>query len=215
MASTPDRRFSIPTIRRLPGYYAFLEHAAAKGIMAISSATIAGHLNIDPIMVRKDLDSIGAAGRPKIGFNVAELLAVIKEFMGWGRLDELIIAGCGDLGAALMGYKGFPRRGFRIVAGFDRDPALEGKTIHGIQVFPMEKMANLIARLHIEIGLIAVPAEAAQQVADQMITGGVRGIWNFSSAALKVPKRVLVQQEDLTASLVILQKNLLKETVPS
>jgi redox-sensing transcriptional repressor len=202
------RKFSAPLIRRLPEYHAFCESIQADGITTISSTVIASHCNIDSIVVRKDLEAIGATGRPKIGFNVDDLLKSIHEYMGWGNMDELIIAGCGSLGSALIGYNGFAKRGFKIIAGFDIDPQIAGSTIEDVSILPMNKLVNIARRLHIEIGIIAVPAAAAQDVADTMVQGGIRGIWNFSPAALKAPPGVIVQQEDLIASLVILQKSM-------
>ena len=205
------RTFSAPLIRRLPEYHSYLESVQVQGLSTISSTAIAQHLNIDPIVVRKDLEAVGAVGRPKIGFVVADLIQAIHTYMGWGNLDELVIAGCGSLGSALIGYSGFEKRGFRIVAGFDRDPDKNGREINGVMVFPIKKMVNLVKRLHVEIGIIAVPAEAAQEVADMMVEAGVKGLWNFSPCALKVPRSVVVQQEDLIASLVILQKGMKHE----
>lgn len=202
------RTFSAPLIRRLPEYHSYLESALSQGLTTISSTAIAAHLNIDPIVVRKDCEAIGAVGRPRIGFDISTLISAIYEYMGWGNLDELIIVGCGSLGSALIRYNGFEKRGFRIIAGFDLDPDKTGKNINGVSVLPISKMVNLVKRLHIEIGIIAVPLEMAQEVADMMVEAGIKGIWNFSPCALKVPKNVIVQQEDLITSLVILQKGM-------
>lgn len=204
----PIRTFSAPLIRRLPEYHSYLEAAVSQGQKTISSTVIAEHLNIDPVVVRKDLEAVGAVGRPKIGFTISKLIESIHHFMGWGNLDELIIAGCGSLGSALIGYNGFEKRGFKIVAGFETDQKKIGKTINGVSVFALKKLGNLTKRLHIEIGIITVPADAAQDIADTMVEAGIKGIWNFSPCALKVPKNVIVQQEDLIASLVILQKGM-------
>jgi redox-sensing transcriptional repressor len=203
-----DRQFSVPLIRRLPEYYAIIEMFLKQGKVSISSTTIAEYINLDPIIVRKDLESIGAVGKPKVGFQAAKLLEEISMFMGWNTLDELVIAGCGDLGTALMGYMGFAKRGFKIIAGFDVDPLKQGTVIHGIQIFPVAEMANLIRRLHVQIGIIAVPVAAAQDIALQMVAGGVTGIWNFAPTALNLPSGISVQQEDIITSLVILQKNM-------
>jgi redox-sensing transcriptional repressor len=205
------RTFSAPLIRRLPEYHSYLESALAQGLTTVSSTAIAAHLNIDPIVVRKDCEAIGAVGRPRIGFDISSLIASIYEYMGWGNLDELVIAGCGSLGSALIGYNGFEKRGFRIVAGFDNDPSKTGKPINSVSIFPLSKMVNLVKRLHVEIGIIAVPPQAAQKIADMMVEAGIKGIWNFSPCALKVPKTVIVQQEDLITSLVILQKGMKHE----
>lgn len=202
------RQFSAPLIRRLPEYHAYCETILKQGVQTVSSTAIADHCNIDSIVVRKDLEGVGAKGRPKIGFEVASLVKCIHDYMGWGKLDELIIAGCGSLGSALMGYSGFALRNFKIIAGFDVDAAVIGTEINGVPIFPLEKLADLAHRLHIEIGVVAVPPAAAQAVADAMIEGGIKGIWNFSPCALKVPREIIVQQEDLIASLVILQKSI-------
>lgn len=204
----PVRQFSAPLIRRLPEYHSYLEIALHQGQVTISSALMANHLNIDPIVVRKDLEAIGATGKPKVGFITADLIKSIHDFMGWGQFSDLIIAGCGSLGSALLGYAGFARRGFKIVAGFDVDPKKAGTRISGVSIFPLSKMLNLARRLHIEIGIIAVPPEAAQEVADIMVAAGIKGIWNFSPYALKVPREVIVQQEDLITSLAVLQKSM-------
>jgi redox-sensing transcriptional repressor len=202
-----SKQFSIPIIRRLPEYHAFLEQALKEGEKTVSSTAIARHLNQDPIVVRKDLEGIGAVGRPKIGFKTVELINAIEDYMGWGELNDLVIVGCGDLGSAIMGYPGFSRRGYKIVAGFDIDPQKIDTEIHGITIFPADKITNLVPRLHIEIAIMTVPAPSAQNIADLLIEAGIKGIWNFSPAALNVPKDITVQQEDLIASLAILQKN--------
>lgn len=211
----PGRTFSAPLIRRLPEYHAFCESLANQGQRTVSSTAIAEHCNIDSIVVRKDLENIGAKGRPKIGFIAAELIDAIHEYMGWGMLDELIIAGCGSLGSALISYSGFSRRGFKIIAGFDVDQDVIGTKINDVEVFSLTKLSNIVQRLHVEIGIIAVPPEAAQKVADSMIDGGIRGIWNFSPCALNVPRSVIVQQEDLMSSLVILQKSMKPQQINS
>jgi redox-sensing transcriptional repressor len=205
------KAYSMQMIRRLPKYYAIIEQALKAGNTQISSAAIAEHLNLEPIVVRKDLEQIGAEGKPRLGFDTRELMGRVEEFMGWHTNNQLVLVGCGSLGSALMGYFGFTQRGFEIVAGFDVDENKIGTFIHDKKVFPLTKLQNLCERMHIDLGIITVPADQAQMVADLMIKSGIRGIWNFSPAAIKVPKEVIVQQEDLLTSLVILQKHLEKE----
>lgn len=199
---------SIQMIRRLPRYYAIAEQVQSQSEANISATLIANHLNLEPIVVRKDLEQVGAEGKPRLGFDVSDLLHRIASFMGWDQLNQIVLVGCGDLGSAIMGYSGFVQRGFEFVAGFDVDEAKIGTTIHGKQVLPISKFVNLCQRMHIELGIITVPASQAQSVADMMIEAGIRGIWNFSTAALNVPKHIIVQQEDIITSLVILQKRL-------
>lgn len=212
---TVTKPLSIRMIRRLPRYYAMIEAAYQQGATQISTTAIAEHLNLEPIVVRKDLEQIGAEGKPRLGFEAKDVLERIASFLDWNTLNQLILVGCGDLGSVLLGYAGFAQRGFEIVAGFDSDPAKIGAAIHGKEVFPLAKMVDLCQRLHIAMGIIAVPPTQAQTVAELMIASGIRGIWNFSPAALNVPKHVLVQQEDLITSLVILEKNLQQLTAVS
>ncbi|NLG17776.1 MAG: redox-sensing transcriptional repressor Rex [Fibrobacter sp.] len=202
---------SIETIRRLPAYYGIAQKFYAEGATYVSSVAIASHLNIDSIIVRKDIQQIGIEGKPKLGYEASALVDGIAEFLGWNRKDRLILAGCGALGSALLGYSGFKSRGYDLVAGFDTNPSIIGTQIHGKDILPLSKMIDLCLRMHITIGIIAVPSSAAQSVADLMVKSGIIGIWNFTPVPLKVPQEVIVQQEDLVSSLVILLKKLEKE----
>jgi redox-sensing transcriptional repressor len=116
--------------------------------------------------------------------------------------------GVGNIGKALLKYDGFKRYGFKIVAAFDKDPAIVGKTFCDVKVLPVEKLHNLCARMKIKIGVIATSEDAAQEVADHMIAGGIRGIWNFAPTAIKAPDGVIVQNENLAAGLAVLSKKL-------
>ena len=201
---------SIEMLRRLPKYYDVIEMAVKEGAKIISTSVIAEHLNLEPILVRKDLEQTGAKGRPRVGFEAVELMNRIAGFLGWGSLDNIVLVGCGSLGSALLGHKGFSRSGFDIVAGFDVDKEKIGRSIHGKKILPLSKLKDLCQRMHIEVGIISAPAEHAQSIADLMVDSGIKGIWNFSRAALKTPKNVIVHQEDMAASLVILIKKLNK-----
>ncbi|MFA6291262.1 MAG: redox-sensing transcriptional repressor Rex [Victivallales bacterium] len=195
---------SIEMIRRLPKYYDVIDIAVKQGAKSISTSVIAEHLNLEPILVRKDLEQTGAKGRPRVGFEAVELMDRIAGFLGWGSLDNIVLVGCGSLGSALLGHKGFSRSGFDIVAGFDVDKEKIGRSIHGKKILPLSKLKDLCQRMHIEVGIISTPAEHAQSIADLMMESGIKGIWNFSGAPLKTPKNVIVHQEDMAASLVIL-----------
>lgn len=201
---------SIEMIRRLPKYYDVIDMAVKQGAKNISTSVIAEHLNLEPILVRKDLEQTGAKGRPRVGFEALDLMDRISGFLGWGSLDNIVLVGCGSLGSALLGHKGFSRSGFDIVAGFDVDKEKIGRSIHGKKVLPLSKLKNLCLRMHIEVGIISTPAEHAQSVADLMVESGIKGIWNFSRAPLKTPRNVVVHQEDMAASLVILIKKMNK-----
>jgi redox-sensing transcriptional repressor len=176
----------------------------------VSCTHIAEDLKLYPTQVRKDLAVTGIVGRPKIGYAVDELLESIETFLSWNDHHCAFLVGLGGLGSALIGYPGFERYGFDIVAGFDVDPTKVGTTLHGKRILDIDKLPGLAARMHVHIGIIAVPASAAQGIADLMIRGGIRAIWNFAPIGLQVPDGLVVHNEDLAASLaVFLQKHML------
>ena len=197
------------TIGRLPAYHRYLQEKLAAGEKTVSSTAIAEDLHLNAVQVRKDLSAIAReAGKPKLGFAVADLIADIDRFLGYDNLNDAVLVGVGGLGKALAGYVGFKNYGLNIVAAFDADPARVGMTVGGIKVFPADELARLVRRLNVLIGIVAVPREAAQGVADELIKGGVRAIWNFAPVHLIVPENIAVKNEDMAASLAILSKRL-------
>ena len=197
------------TIGRLPAYHRYLQEKLAAGEKTVSSTAIAEDLHLNAVQVRKDLSAIAReAGKPKLGFAVADLIADIDRFLGYDNLNDAVLVGVGGLGKALAGYVGFKNYGLNIVAAFDADPARVGTTVGGIKVFPADELARLVRRLNVLIGIVAVPREAAQGVADELIKGGVRAIWNFAPVHLNVPENIAVKNEYMAASLAILSKRL-------
>ena len=202
------RIVSEPTLKRLPLYHRFLKEWQAAGHETVSCTDIGLDLDLDPTQVRKDLEAVGVGGRPRIGYVVASLLAGLEQFLGWNNVNEAFLVGAGSMGSALLGYRKFEQCGLKIVAAFDLDPSKIGTRIHGKHVLPLEKMPNLAERMHILIGIITVPATEAQGVADLMVTGGIRAIWNFAPVRLRVPAEVIVHNEDLYCSLAALSQKL-------
>ena len=200
------QKISVPVLRRLPLYYFFLKELSKTGEDVVSAARIAEHFRFDAIKVRKDLAHTGVVGKPKVGFVVGDLLKAIEHFLGWADMDEAFLVGCGDLGSALLGYEGFANYGIDILAGFDVDPAKVGTRVHDKIILPLDKLTSLCQRMHIKIAVLTVPASAAQEVVDMLVAGGVKGIWNFSPAALRVPEDVVVQQHSMAGALAILMK---------
>ena len=197
------------TIGRLPAYHRYLQEKLAAGEKTVSSTAIAEDLHLNAVQVRKDLSAIAReAGKPKLGFAVADLIADIDRFLGYDNLNDAVLVGVGGLGKALAGYVGFKNYGLNIVAAFDADPARVGTTVGGIKVFPADELARLVRRLNVLIGIVAVPREAGQGVAGELIKGGVRAIWNFAPVHLNVPENIAVKNEDMAASLAILSKRL-------
>lgn len=197
-----------PTLRRLPLYHRFLKQIQDEGREGVSCTHIGEELGLDPTQVRKDIEVTGAVGRPKVGYVVRELVEAIEKFLGWDNVTEAFLIGAGSLGAALLGYGRFQKCGLDIVAAFDTDPKKIGQKLHDRHILPLEKLPNLMQRMHIHIGIITVPASAAQNVADLLVEGGVRAIWNFAPLRLKVPENVIVHNEDLYCSLAALSQKL-------
>jgi len=198
-----------PTLRRLPIYYQYLKKMQAEsGLDHISSTRIGNDLNILPIQVRKDLQITQALGKPKLGYGVRELMATIEAFLGWNNTTDGYLVGVGNLGSALLGYQGFRESGLNVIAAFDVDEQKVGTEIHGTRVLHVSKLPNLIKRTGIKIGILTVPAQSAQSLADTMIKAGIRAIWNFSPVKLNAPPHVVIQHENLASSLAVLSKKL-------
>ena len=202
------RPVSEPTLKRLPLYHRFLKELLQREQAFVSCTDIGEDLKLDPTQVRKDLEAAGIAGRPRIGYATAAVVDGIERFLGWKKVSEAFLVGAGSMGSALMGYRKFEECGLRIVAAFDRDPAKVGRKIHGKHVLALGKLADLTERMHVLIGIITVPAAEAQAVADALVAGGVRAIWNFAPVRLRVPELIIVHNEDLYCSLASLSQKL-------
>jgi redox-sensing transcriptional repressor len=198
-----------PTLRRLPLYYQYLKKVQTdKKSEYISCTQIGNELNMLPIQVRKDLEITEASGKPKLGYEIKELLNNIEIFLGWNNTTEAYLVGVGNLGAALLGYQGFKDYGLDIIAAFDADESKSGKEIQGKMVFPVSKLSEMIKRMGIQIGILTVPANCAQSLANTMVEAGVHAIWNFSPIKIMAPQNIIVQHENLASSLVVLSKKL-------
>ncbi len=201
---------SIPeaTLRRLPSYYHYLLRLREKGQTATSAAQMGVALGVHHTQVRKDLAVTGSQGRPKVGHRVDDLITSIEEFLTWNNVSDAFLVGVGHLGTALLGYTGFERAGVRIVAAFDASPRRAGKKFQGISVLPVEKFPDLARRMHVVIGILTVPAEDAQEVAEMMVASGIQAIWNFAPIVLDLPESVIVEDVALYSSLGVLSRKL-------
>ena len=194
----------LPTIRRLPTYLYKLSEMRKAGISIVATPELARYMNLGEIVIRKDLAITGVTGQPGVGYKVKELIEAIKSYLNWDNASEAILAGAGSLGSALLGYEGFEEYGLKIIAAFDAAPGKIGTEIHGRSVFSVERLEELVRRLQVRIGIICVPAAFAQEVADAMVAGGIRAIWNFANVSLKVPDEVVVQREVIAGGLAVL-----------
>src|ERR1035438_1610254 len=210
MHAEMPKTVSEPTLKRLPLYHRFLRELLQREQAAVSCTDIGEELNLDSTQVRKDLEAAGISGRPRIGYATAAVVDGIERFLGWKKVSEAFLVGAGGMGSALLGYRKFEECGLKIVAAFDSDPAKIDRKIHGKHVLALAKLADLTERMHILIGIITVPAEEAQAVAELLVEGGVRAIWNFAPLRLRVPEHIIVHNEDLYCSLASLSQKLAK-----
>ncbi len=199
-----QREIPAATVSRLPLYLRTLHDVSEAGQDSVSSAELAGAAGVNPAQLRKDLSYLGSYGTRGVGYDVAHLLDEISYVLGLGRDWSVIMVGAGHLGRALAGYAGFSSRGFRIAALADADPPLIGTSVAGLTVHDMDQLPTLVAVHKVEIGIIATPAHASQQVCDQLVAAGVTSILNFAPCLLSVPERVEVRKVDVAMELQIL-----------
>lgn len=201
----------IPTIKRLPSYLRILEQNKATGVEYISATTLAEELGLKPIQVRKDVSCTGIEGRPKVGFNIDELITCITHVLGWDNTTDALIVGAGNLGKAIALYGGFESYGLRIVAIFDKDVHKIGQKCGTLTILPIDSIYQYIKTHRISIAVITVPANQAQSVADLLVKCGIRGIWNFAPKDLKLSEDVVMQRTDLATSFAVLSVKMRKK----
>lgn len=206
-----DLVISVPALRRLPQYLHLCKAMRAKGQSVVSCKRISEELNVDPTLIRKDLAAAGITGRPKIGYSIPELISSLASFLGWNNTSDAVLVGAGNLGQALLGYEGFRDYGLNIVAAFDVNQAKIGLEVHGKCILGMEKLADMVGRMHIRIGVLSVPSAVAQQVCDKMVSSGIKAIWNFTPMMLNVPPTLIVENVNLASSLAVLSNKLSSE----
>ena len=197
---------------RLPIYLQYLKSLPISSTCNISATMLATALSLGEVQVRKDLASVSNAGKPKIGYNVSDLILELENFLGYNNVNDAVIIGAGKLGKALLEFNGFGQYGLNIVAAFDTDDSLIGQTPDGKSIFHISEFTNLCKRLKVHIGIITVPSECAQIVCNEMIENGILAIWNFAPTHLDVPPNILVHNENMAASLALLS-NHLKEQI--
>ena len=202
---TAIKEISKAAVARMPLYLHLLQEENSKGTKFVSSTAIAQSIAVSSVLVRKDLELVSSEpGRPKIGFAVSRLIVDIEKFLGDDTVSSAVVVGAGGLGRAFLGYEGFKQNGLNVLAAFDVDKKLIGKTVAGKNILPMTALDEYIKENKVKIGIITVPKHAAQKVADKMVEAGVQAVWNFAPVPLRVPKDIVLKTEDLAASLAIL-----------
>ena len=199
-----ENRVSVTVIRRLPKYYRYLGELLKKGTNRISSQELSKMTGFTASQIRQDLNNFGGFGQQGYGYNVEELHAQLGKILGLNKVYKTVIAGAGNLGQAIANYKGFQDAGFKILALFDKNPKLIGLRIRDLPIMDVDEMEEFIKENEVDIGIITTPKENAQDIADIYIRAGVKGIWNFAPADLRVDDDIIVENVHLNESLFTL-----------
>ncbi len=189
------------TVYRLSVFFRCLLRLSENHVETVSSETLAKIAGVSPAQLRKDLAHFGNFGLKGVGYNVSDLLKQIAALLGTNKLKPVILLGVGDLGSALLSYKGFQKEGFEIVAGFDADIRRKRSKKFDIPILPMSKLKSYIREYQIKMAIIAVPAHAAQDVCNQLVDSGIEGILNFVPQMVEVPDHVVVNSVNLAMEL--------------
>lgn len=204
---------SVQALRRMPYYLQLLKDYKAQDETVISAKAIATELRLNDVQVRKDLAAVSSIkGKPNTGFEIQDLIDNMEDYLGYNNVMDAVLVGVGSLGKALISYKGFANYGLNIVAAFDNDPEIIDEVVGDTRVRPLSEMEELCKRLRTHIGIITVPAEAAQSVCDDLLASGILAIWNFAPVHLNAPENVLIQNENMAASLAMLSRKLKEMT---
>ena len=198
-------------VSRLSLYLRELQHLVRDGQVTTNSTELGKLLGVTNAQVRKDLACFGQFGYPGVGYRCEELIAAIKNIMGTNQVWAVALVGVGNLGRALLGYRGFQQQGFVIEAAFDTDATVIGETIDGVDVFPFEALESVIHEKKIKLVILAVPALAAQDVADVLVKAGIQGIMNFAPVTIKLPRHVSSVGMDLAIQLEQLSYSVVKQ----
>jgi redox-sensing transcriptional repressor len=190
-----------PAVFRLSFYLRQLEVFQRAEKHTISSKQLGDALGYSDAQVRKDLAYFGQFGHPGIGYRVEELISQLRKILGTDKVWNVLLIGAGNLGRALIAYRGFLRKGFRLAAIFDADERKVGQAFGEMTVRPMDKLAAIAAEQNIKLAILSVPAESAQAVADKLVGAGIRGILNFAPVSISVPADVSIQGVDLAVQL--------------
>ncbi|MDW8262503.1 MAG: redox-sensing transcriptional repressor Rex [Phycisphaerales bacterium] len=190
-----------PAVRRISLYLRQLESFRQRQRKTISSKQLGESLGLSDAQVRKDLAYFGQFGHPGIGYRVEELIIKLRQILGTDKTWNVLLVGAGNLGRALMAYRGFEAKGFKLVAVFDSDRDKIGSRHGPYTIQPMAELAAAVRKHGIRVAIVAVPAEAAQDVADQLVEAGVKGILNFAPTSISVPAQVSVGSVDLAVQL--------------
>lgn len=194
----------VPVLRRMPAYLSFVKTLQKQGEKYVSSTRIAEYMGIDATQVTKDLSHTSISGKTRVGYEVDSFVEVLEDFLGFNKVNNAFLVGAGSLGCALLQDEGLRNFGLNILKAFDVDSAKVGTRVNDVEILHLDRLQGMPAKYNVAIGVITVPAECAQEVADLMVGWGIKAIWNFTPARLKVPGNIAVQNTTIYTNLAIL-----------
>lgn len=193
-----------PTLRRLPWYLSNIKLMKEKGEQYVSSTQISKEINIDASQIAKDLSYVNISGRTRVGYNIDALIEVLESFLGFTNMHKAFLFGVGSLGGALLRDSGLRHFGLEIVAAFDINPELLGKDLGGIPIFHSDDFEAKMKEYDVNIGVLTVPINIAQEITNKMVDGGIKAVWNFTPFRIRVPENIVVQNTSLYAHLAVM-----------
>lgn len=207
-----ERKISMAVIRRLPRYHRYLGELLDHGVTKISSRELSEKMKVTASQIRQDLNNFGGFGQQGYGYNVEYLHKEIGKILGLDKTHSMIIVGVGNLGQALANYNSFSKRGFNLVGLFDVNPRLVGMSIRGIEVLDIDKMETFVKENKVDIAILTLPKARVKETAENLVSWGVKGLWNFSAVDLYLPDGVHVENVHLSHSLMTLAYKLNEDT---
>ncbi len=198
------KNISMAVIKRLPKYHRYLKELLANDVDRISSKELGEKIGFTASQIRQDLNCFGDFGQQGYGYNVRELYNQIRDILGLNKDYTAVLIGAGNIGQAIANYNGFGKLGFEITGIFDANPKLVGMKIQDIEIKEIDTLKDHLRDNAIDIGIICVPKINAQKVCDELVSGGVKGIWNFAPVDLNVPEDVIVENVHLSESMLTL-----------
>jgi redox-sensing transcriptional repressor len=193
-----------PTLRRLPWYLSVCRLLKQRGEQYVSSTRLSKETSIVASQIAKDLSCVNIVGRTRVGYDIDNLLEVLEDFLGFTHIHKAFLFGAGRLGSALLNDSGLKQFGLEVVAAFDTSPKVVGHSVAGIPVCHINELEAKIKKHNVRIGILTVPIDRAQEVADKMVVWGIKAIWNFTPLRIRVPDNIVVQNTSLYAHLSLM-----------
>lgn len=203
-SSVPNWNVPEPALRRLPWYLAYIKLLKKKGQTHVSSTQIGKKINVSSTQIAKDLSYVKVSGKTRVGYEIAVLIDVLEKFLGFTSQHRAVVLGVGSLGGALLSDSGLEQFGLKILAGFDVSDSVIGSMINNIPVYNIADFEEHNKIIDADIGILTVPPDNAQEIADFAIEKGIRAIWNFTPFRIRVPEHIVLQNTSLYAHLAVM-----------